>query len=115
MTKPACSTMAPVPRNRPMAATAVPPVAIRSSISSTLCPARQHVGVDLDGVNAVFERIVLPDGGAGQLAALADRHEADAHLDGDARAEDEAARLDAGDMGDAGVAMRVASRRTLSP
>ena len=38
----------------------------------------------------------------GQLALLADRHEAAAELMGDRAAEDEAARLDAGDIVDAG-------------
>jgi MFS family permease len=67
----------------------------------------QHIGMDLDRVDAIFERVVLPDRRAGQLAALADRHEADAHLDGDAGAEDEAPRLDAGHMRDAEAAMRL--------
>ena len=43
--------------------------------------------------------MVLP----GQLALLADRHEAAAEFVRDGAAEDEAARLDAGDMVDAGV------------
>ncbi len=56
------------------------------------------VGVDLDGVDAVFELIVLADGRPGQLALLADRHEADAELAGHSTAEYEAARLDADDV-----------------
>ena len=55
------------------------------------------VDVDLEGVCSVFElvgfRVRLPR----QLAGLADRDEALAELAGQARAEEKAARLDAGD------------------
>ena len=63
------------------------------------------IGMHLDGIHAIFKRVVLTDGLAGQLAALADRHEADAERNGHRRPEDEAARLDAGHMGDAQAAM----------
>ena len=52
--------------------------------------------VDLDDVDAVFQRVLLADGLPRQLALLADRDEAAAQPVGDGAAEDEAARLDAG-------------------
>ena len=61
-----------------------------------------RVGVDLDGVDAVFEAVVLTDRPPGQLALLADRYEAAAELVRDGATEDEAARLDADDVVDAG-------------
>ena len=93
----------PERRMSSIAASAVPPVAIRSSMSSTRAPGPDGVGVDLDGVDAVFEAVFLADGPPRQLAFLADRDEAAAELVGDGAAEDEAARLDAGDVFDAGV------------
>ncbi len=82
------------------AASAVPPVAIRSSTSNILSPLCDRVGVDLDAVGAVFEFVVVAYGLGGQLAFLADRNEALAQRVGQRRAEDEAARLDAGDLVD---------------
>ncbi len=75
----------------------MPPVAIRSSTSSTRSPGVDRVLVHLDDVDAVFERVVLADRPPGQLALLAERHEAGAEPVGDRAAENEAARLDAGD------------------
>ena len=54
----------------------------------------------LDLVGAVFERIGHADRLVRQLALLAHRHEAGRELVRDGAAEDEAARLDAGDLGD---------------
>ena len=42
----------------------------------------EGVGVDLELVGAVFELIFQRDRGIGELARLADRHEAGAHLQG---------------------------------
>src|SRR5216684_1857649 len=55
----------------------------------------EGVGKHLDGRGAVFELVVLRERGAGQLALLADRHEARAEAAGHRGGEDEAARLDA--------------------
>src|SRR6185503_598991 len=62
-----------------------------------------RVGVNLDRVDAVFERIFLADDAGGQLALLANRHEAAAELMGDGAAENEAARLYTGHVADVGV------------
>ena len=59
-------------------------------------PRRDRVVVDLDGVDPVFERVLLPDGLPRQLAFLSDGDEPAAEPVGDGAAEDEAARLDAG-------------------
>src|SRR5262249_58446630 len=59
-----------------------------------------RVLVHLHLVDAVFERISDGDALVGQLALLADRHEAGRYLVRDRAAEDEAARLDAGDLVD---------------
>ena len=53
--------------------------------------------MDLDDVDAVFELVFLADGLGRQLALLADRHEAAAQPVRHRAAQDEAARLDAGD------------------
>jgi hypothetical protein len=58
------------------------------------------VDVDLHLVGAVFERIGHAHGLMRQLAFLADRHKAGRHLVRNRAAEDEAARLDAGDLVD---------------
>ena len=108
MTKAAATTSPPERRISSIAASAVPPVAIRSSTSSTRVALADRVGVNLDRVDAVFEAVFLADRPPGQLALLADRHEAAAELMGDGAAEDEAARLDAGDMVDAGAGERAA-------
>ena len=51
-------------------------------------------------VEPVFERIGDRDGGVRQLALLADRHEARRQLMRDRAAQNEPARLDAGDLVD---------------
>ena len=53
--------------------------------------------MQLDGGAAVFELVGFLDGGEGQLAFLADGHEADIELIGHDRSQDEAARVQAGD------------------
>ena len=53
--------------------------------------------VDLDGINAVFKRVVLSNGLARQLTLFADRYETAAKPVGDRAAKYEAARLDTGD------------------
>src|SRR5437764_961090 len=65
-----------------------------------------RIGVNLDRVDAVFERIFLPDDARGELALLADRHEAAAEHMSYGAAEDEAARLDAGDKIDIALEKR---------
>src|SRR5262245_42219112 len=65
---------------------------------------RDGVGVDLDAVRAVLERVVLAERVPGELAALAHGHEAGLELVRDRAAEDESARLDAGHLVDAGAA-----------
>src|SRR5690606_22025392 len=65
-----------------------------------LVSAADGIGVDLDGVDAVLEAVLLADRLPRQLALLADRHEAAAEFVGDGAAEDEAARLDARNMVD---------------
>src|SRR5690606_9064888 len=65
----------------------------------------EHIGMDLDGIDAIFEHVVLPDGLARQLTALAHGDEANPESNGNASAKDEAARLDAGDVGEAHLAM----------
>ena len=59
-----------------------------------------RIGVYFDAVGAVFELVVVAYGFGGQLAFLADRDETLAQRVGQRRAEDEAARLDAGDLVD---------------
>ena len=59
-----------------------------------------RVGVDFDAVLAVFEIVILAQHAIGQLALLADRHEADAELMRHRAAENEPARLDARDLVD---------------
>ena len=78
------------------AASAVPPVAIRSSTIRMRSPLADGVLVHLDDVDAVFQRVLLADGLPGQLALLAQGHEPAAQPVGDGAAEDEPARLDAG-------------------
>src|SRR4030081_3184049 len=58
------------------------------------------VGVHLHFIEAVFKRIGDPHGGMRQLASLAYRHEAGRALMRHRAAENEAARLDAGDLVD---------------
>ena len=58
---------------------------------------RHGVGVDLDAVLAIFQRIVDPDHRPGELVLLADEDQALAQPGGKCGTEDEAARLDAGD------------------
>ena len=53
--------------------------------------------VDLDGIDAVFERVFLADGLPGQLALLPDRNEAATQPVRYGAAQNEATRLDAGD------------------
>ena len=60
----------------------------------------QRVVVHLDLVDAVFQRIGDAHALVRQLALLADRHEAGRDLMRHRAAEDEAARLDAGDLVD---------------
>jgi hypothetical protein len=55
--------------------------------------ARQRVGVDLEGVDPVFECVLGADDLVRQLAALARGHEAHAEVARQRAAEDEAARL----------------------
>jgi len=55
------------------------------------------VGVDGDGIGAVFEVVALLEGGVGELALLSDGDEAGLELDGGGGGEDEAARIDADD------------------
>src|SRR6476660_4238110 len=56
----------------------------------------QRILMDLDNVDSVLEFVLLANGLRRKLALLADRHEAAAQAIGDSAAEDEAARLDAG-------------------
>ena len=58
-----------------------------------------------DDVGAIFQLIVLPDGAPGQLALLAQRHEAGPEPVGHRAAQNEAARLDADHGLDAGSAI----------
>jgi hypothetical protein len=81
-------------------ASAVPPVARRSSTRSTFSPGLERVVVDLDDGLAVFELVILTDRRAGQLALLADRHEAHGQLMRDGAAEDEPPRLEPHDLVD---------------
>jgi hypothetical protein len=74
----------------------VPPVAIRSSISSTRSPGFDGIGVQLDGGAAVFEFVGFFHRGEGQLAFFADRHKTHAQFVGHHRAQDEAARIQPG-------------------
>src|SRR5262245_38946177 len=60
-------------------------------------PARDRIDVDLDRVGAVLELVALRRGLPRQLARLADRNEALAHVHRERGAEDESARLDAAD------------------
>ena len=55
------------------------------------------IGVHLHGGAAVLELVALFHRGVGQLALLADRHEAHVELVGHHRADDEAARIQPGD------------------
>ena len=56
------------------------------------------VHVDLDAVHPVLELVVLANGRKGQLALLAHRHESRFELIGHGSAQNEPARLDAGDL-----------------
>jgi hypothetical protein len=89
-------TVAPSFSSSFLPAIIVPPVAIRSSISNTRLPRVDRIGMQLDGGAAVLELVGLLDGREGQLALLADRHETDVELVGHHRAQDEAARVQAG-------------------
>src|SRR5262245_16021479 len=62
---------------------------------------RHRIAVHLDAVGAVLERVVLSDLVPGQLAALSQRREAGAERERYGAAEDQPARLDAGDLVDA--------------
>ena len=66
--------------------------------------------MDLDRVGAVFEGVGDRDRLVGELALLADRHEAAGELVGDRAAEDEAPRLDACDLNDAPTRVGVHQR-----
>lgn len=59
-----------------------------------------RVGVDLDAVGAVFERVVVADGFGGKLAFFADRDEALVQRVSQRRAKDKTARFYAGDLVD---------------
>ena len=61
-----------------------------------------RAGVDMhrQPVGAIFERIILGDGRAGQLAVLADQQQARAQLDRQRAADGKAARLDRRDQVD---------------
>ncbi len=76
----------------------MPPVAIEVVDDEDAVARPIGVGVDLDRVHAIFEDVVLADRLSRQLALLADRDEAAAKAMRDGAAEDETARLDAGDM-----------------
>ncbi len=60
-------------------------------------PARDRVGVDLERVDAVLQRVLRADRDVRQLAGLARRDEADAEPVGERGAEHEAACLGAQD------------------
>src|SRR5262249_50044973 len=60
-------------------------------------PSLDGLLVDLDGIDAVLERVLLTDRLPRQLALLAHRDEAAAQAVGHRAAQDEAAGLDAGD------------------
>ena len=66
----------------------------------TRSPLRDGILVHLHLVEAVFQRIGDADPLVGQLALLADRHEAGRELMRHRATEDEAARFDAGDLVD---------------
>ncbi len=100
MTKQAATMSAPIWRKSLTAPSAVPPVAIRSSTRITFSPGRDRVLVHLHLVEPVFQAVGDAHGLVRQLALLADRDEAGRNLVGDGAAEDEAARLDAGDLVD---------------
>ena len=55
-----------------------------------------RIGLHLDPVGAVFQRVVQPDGRARQLARLAQHDEAEAEFQRQRRGDQEAAALDAG-------------------
>ena len=65
-----------------------------------------RVGVDLNGVDAVFQAVVLADRACRKLALLAYRHEAAAEFVGDRPAQDEAPGLDARHVIDTGCQKR---------
>jgi hypothetical protein len=93
----------------------VPPVASRSSTTTTRSPAAIAADVHLDPVGAVLERVVVADRLVRQLARLAHRHEADPERGGQRRAEDEAAGVDRRDLVDprAACSARPARRSTV--
>ena len=71
---------------------------------------RDGVGVDLDRVGAVFEVVLLGHRGAGKLARLADRDEADTERVGHGGTKDEPSSFDADDGVDSGVMPRIGER-----
>ena len=71
---------------------------------------RDGVGVDLDRVGAVFEVVLLGHRGAGKLARLADRDEADTERVGHGGTKDEPSSFDADDSVDSGVMPRIGER-----
>ena len=81
-------------RNKVTEASAVPPVAIRSSIRTTRSPGCDRVLADLERVGAVFEVVGVADHGAGQLADFADHGKAEAQAQRQGGGEEKAARLD---------------------
>ena len=66
-----------------------------------------RVGMDLERVEAVLERVLGRDGVGRKLARLAGRDESGAELAGERRAEDEAPRLRGDDVVDRAVAERI--------
>ena len=106
----------PAWRSSSTPASAVPPVAIRSSTSSTRSPSP----IAPDRARAARCRIRArsrPRSSPRQLAGLAQRHEAEAEPGRDGGAEDEPARLDPGDAERSALAAprRVVDRSPRSP
>ncbi len=97
MTKAAPITSAFSWRRSLTAATAVPPGGDQIVHQQDRLADAERVLVDLDDIDAIFELVVLTDGLGGQLALLADRHEAAMQTIRRSAAEDEPARLDTGD------------------
>ena len=92
--KPSPTTAPPRRSTSRAVAEAVPPVASTSSTTSTRSPGAPRRGGS-PAVGAVLEGVLLAGDRPGQLARLADRHEAGTEPVGDRGGEDEAAGLDA--------------------
>ncbi len=95
----------PPPRRRISftVASMVPPVASRSSTTSTLSPRLDSINVNFQLIGAVFQLIALSNGFTRQFARLTHRHKTHAHRQRNRCAKQEATGFSTYYFGDPGV------------